>query len=695
MASSSSPDARHQRLQRQAAEWGVGILPPLTLLPRPNTSAVLPSLRTGNDDTLAEDLLKRRRLNASQGNSQSGLRRAFTTNKKSWDPKEIYDALDAHVGNCGSPGIAEALVFKLVSTGASLSTPGTKPRANLLSRRKSMEIMSPSRILRKAVENRQTDMVAVLVQHADHFALDSALPVAIRSGDMAIVEMLLQHGANASQTADGQDAFRQICITGGQADLVGLVLHSDGRPSQSWLSECMVDATRKGCLDTVLRLSRSTADGNHREAAALKEAVAQCRVDIALAILTGSKPPTGRGLDETFGGLFANHSILPNEKMALTQALLCAGASGDVVSAALVQACEIEFYEMVDLLMSYDASVEYQDAMVLRKAISKGQSALVSLLLTEKTSLSRTYASECVECIPKTMAPEDRHALLTALLRKGACGPAIDDALIDVVKASDLESTRLLLTPYFPGGGLQAGGHSPSNSPRGMVFDRHETASVDHRGGEALRHAVISSNVPMVKQLLNAKPSPDTLAGVFSQIQDLPPLNKYQMAELFLATGITGPSVSTALQQAIEERPPQRDERFISILLSYNADVNFNDGAGLFLAICQEDVPLLERLLKNRPSPQTAAAGILKAMTITDRSKRYRIASLLIGVGLGREGTSAVSEALVYVLQTKPLDVKLLDLLLERGKADVNFLDGSPVIHGLSQSALLRLVIQG
>ncbi|OIW25928.1 hypothetical protein CONLIGDRAFT_717590 [Coniochaeta ligniaria NRRL 30616] len=106
----------------QAAEWGVGSLPALTLLPRPISSPPSPRLRTADDDALAEELLKRRRLNAGQDNSQLGLDRAFTTNKKkSWDPKEIYDALDAYVGNTGSPGIAEALVFKLISTGASLS----------------------------------------------------------------------------------------------------------------------------------------------------------------------------------------------------------------------------------------------------------------------------------------------------------------------------------------------------------------------------------------------------------------------------------------------------------------------------------------------------------------------------------------------------------------------------------------------
>jgi Rod binding domain-containing protein len=371
MASSSlTMDARRQQLQQQAASSGVHALPPLAVLPRPDACSLSAISHTPQDDSLAEDLLKRRRLNANPDKSQSSLRKAFTSSKqKAWAPKEIYDALDAHVANSGSPGVAEALIAKLTSTGASLSTPGNKPKANLLSRRKSMGAMSPLRILQKAVENHQTDMVAVLVRHADHFALDAALPIAIRSGDIAILRLLLQYGASASQTAECQDAFRQICIRGGQADIVGLILQSEGRPSPSYLSDCLIDATRKGCIDTVLRLSHSAADGTQREAAALKEAVAKCRVDITLAILTGTKPPTGRGLDETLGRLVAMNSIRPEDRLALAQALLNAGVSNaGAISEALVSVLHIEPLDLrlLDLLLEQgQADVNVKDGSAI------------------------------------------------------------------------------------------------------------------------------------------------------------------------------------------------------------------------------------------------------------------------------------------------------------------------------------------
>lgn len=683
MASSPRQDDRHHELQQLAAAWGITTLAPLPAITRLDPSTPAPTFRTPNDDSLAEDLLKRRRLDAGPDKgSQGGIRRAFTSNKKKgWEPQEIFNALNAHVENSGAPGVAEALIAKLVAAGGDLNVANMKSKTNLLTRRRSFESLERSRVLHKAIANRQTDMVAVLVQYADHEALDSALPVAVRAGDVAITEILLRHGANAAQTADGQDAFRQLCVTGNQADLVELILQSDGRPSPSWISQSMINATQRGCLDTVLRLSRSTADANYNNAEALKSAISQCRVDLALALLTGTKPPMGQGLDEAFGELFTHAAIMPNEKLALSQGLLCAGASGDVVAEALIQACSMEFYEMIDLLVSHGASVEHRDAMVLRSAISRGQTPLVQLLLTQDSALSRTYAAECVSHIPKRIPPEDRYTLLNTLLHKGAGGLPLHDALIDAVEAGDIDSANLLLTPHFPGGQLVVS-HDQRQGPRGVVYDRHETASVDHQGGLALQIALRANNMPMAKKLLAGNPSPETLAEIFPQIRTLPPTSKYEMAECFLATGLPGPSISRALQEAIEEVSPWRDERLISLLLNSNADVNFNDGAAILSAISHQDAHLLEALLIGRPTPKVAAAGIPRAMEVEDLATRYRMISLLIEAGAAHDGTET-STAVINLLQSSPIDAKLLNLLLEHGKADVNFLQGTPFVLGM------------
>ena len=676
-------DARRARLQQLAAEWSVYTLPPVA----PPTPA--PQFRTPSDDFHAEELLKRRRMSATQDKQQSQgtMKRAstiFGSHKKTWEPAEIFEALNAYVANGGAPGVADALIAKLLAVGGNVNVPGAKNRTNLLTRRRSLESMERSRILQKAIENRQIDMVAVLAHHADPFTLDAALALAIRSGDLAIVHLLLSRGANASQTQDAQDAFRQMCIMGGYSEVVALVLQSEGRPPPSWLSMAMVDATRKGCLQTVLWLSRFSADGEYNKAEAIKTAIAQCRVDIVLAILTGSKPPAlgGQGVLESFSQLHEHATIGPNEKMALTEALLCAGAAGDPASIALDRACAASFYDMVGLLVSYGTSIEFQDASILRQAIQTGQSSLVQLLLSEPSTLSPVYASQCVGAIPKTISPEGRHAMLNMLLRKGAAGLPLHEALIDAVRAADLQSMELLVAPNFPGAQPVADMARRNSSP-GIMNLRHETASVDHKQGLALCTAAKMGSLPMVKQLLAGKPSSQTLDQAFPLVLALQGATRYHMAECFLASGVSLPSISAALQQAIEEQPPRRDESLISILLRHNADVNFNDGAGILSAITSRDVPLLGTLLRSKPSPQTMASAMARSITLEDKPVRYEMVRLLIGAGAGQHGTEA-SEALAQLLPTQPVDVQLAALLLEQGRADANFDQGLPVAIGTS-----------
>ncbi|KAL2135711.1 hypothetical protein VTI74DRAFT_7228 [Chaetomium olivicolor] len=687
MAQAPGLDGRRARLQQLAAEWGVHTPAPVA----PPTPA--PQPRTPNDEFHAEELLKRRRLSANQDkHSQGSIKRAFSSHKKTWEASEIFEALDAHVANGGAPGVADALIAKLLAVGGNLNVSNVKNKTNLLTRRRSIESMERSRVLQKAIENRQIDMIAVLVQHADPFTIDNALPLALRSGDMVMVQLLLSRGANASQTQDAQDAFRQMCIMGGYSELVGLVLQSECRPPPNWLSMAMVDAARKGCLQTVLRLSRSSADGEYNKGEALKAAIMQCRVDIALAILTGAKPPTqgGQAVMEGFSQLLEHTTIGPNEKMALTEALLCAGASGDAVSIALSHACATEFYDMVSLLITYGASIEFQGASIMRHAISKGQTNLVQLLLNEPATLSPIYASECVQSIPKTIGPEDRHALLSMLLRKGAGGTPLHDALVDAVQAGDRQSVELLVTPFFPTA-QPTTNKGRSGSP-GIVYARHEVASVDHKNGLALNIAVRAGDLSMVKQLLAGKPSTQTLDQLFPLVLGLQAATRYNAAECFLAAGVSRGCISAALQQAIEEQPPRRDENLISILLRHNADVNFNDGAGILSAITIRDLPLLETLLGSKPSPQTMAAAMAKAMMVEDKPVRYEMVRLLIAAGAGREYTE-VSEALAQLLSVKPTDFQLASLLLEQGHADANFNQGLPFTIAVSDPDLSLLTL--
>ncbi|PTB64663.1 hypothetical protein BBK36DRAFT_1177008 [Trichoderma citrinoviride] len=642
---SFTPNERERRILQLSQQWGIVLPPP-------------PSFRTPADDEVAEALVQQRMAESAKARPKSGLRGAFSSNSlkkgKAVDVKDVLDVLGQWIDNSGSPGVAEALILKLTAAGVDLAG-SQQHKSGILSRRKSLDSFEGrTQLLRSAVERNMSDMVRVLLPHADSLALDASLTVAIRNGNSQIVENLLRYGANASRLTETQTAFRQACSNHGMSGIVSLVLQSEGRPPAALISDAMIDAARAGNLQTVLYLSRSTADGNHRHAEALRQAVELGRKDIAVAIIMGNLPPQRPGLDSAFQAAFEHSSMNPHSKLELAELLLCAGAGGDFLSQALELSCETQFYDMANLLAMYGASIEYNDASMLKGAIARGQLDLVNSLLHERTALSPPAASSCVSAIPKQAAFE------------GANGEALHGALIDAVEAGDVDSVELLLKTHFPT--TQPNGHKP------MTSGRHAVASVDYQNGRAIAAAVMQSNIEMTRQLLAARPSAETLTAVFPLTMKLSGTDRYQMVEQFLRHKLPSSTLHAALQDAIAEPISKRDEALVGLLLQRDADINFNNGAGLAPLIAQKDVRLLMPLLK-KVTPQTAAARTYDAMRLDDHRTRFEIMTSLLIAGASA-GVVEVATALSETLTEKPVDMSLLSLLLQKGYADVNALDG-------------------
>ncbi|KAL7948567.1 hypothetical protein V8C42DRAFT_314859 [Trichoderma barbatum] len=665
---SFTPDERQRRIVQLSQQWGIElpkIAPPLSRPMRP------PSFRTAADDLVADGLLQQQAAESAKTRPKSGLSRAFSSSNlkkgKGWDAKDVLDVLGQWIANSGSPGVAEALIAKLTAVGVDLSG-SQHQKSGILNRRKSLDSFDGrTQLLRSAVERNMMDMVRVLLPHADPLALDASLPIAIRNGNAQIVENLLRYGASTSRLTEAQTAFRHACSLHGMSAIVSLVLQSEGRPPAALISDAMIDAARSGNLQSVLYLSRSTADGNHKQAEALKQAVELGRKDIAVAIVMGNLPPQRPGLDNAFQAAFEHPSMNPDSKLELAELLLCAGAGGDFLSQALELSCETQFYDMANLLATYGASIEYNDASMLKGAIARGQLDLVNSLLHDRTALSAPAASSCVSAIPKQAAPEVRYTLLSLLLKKGANGDALSHVLIDAVEAGDANSVELLLNPYFPTS--QTNGHKPMNG------GRHAVASVDYQNGRALCAAIIQSNIELTRKLLTARPSANTLMAVFPLTMRLSGADRYQMVELFIKKSLPTSSLHAAFQDAIAEDISKRDRALINLLLQKDADVNYNNGAGLAPLISQKDVSLLAPLLK-KATPQTAAARTHDAMRVDDHRARFDIMTLLLQAGAAT-GVVEIATVLSETLSEKPVDMSLLQLLLQHGNADVNALDGA------------------
>ncbi|KAF4339856.1 ankyrin repeat domain protein [Fusarium beomiforme] len=669
---SSTPNARQRRIIQLSQQWGFHLPPnapaPLTRPPHPT------SFRTHGDDEVADGLLQRRSAEVAQLRPKSGLSRAFSSNNlkkgKHWDTKEILNVLNSWVDSSGTPGVAEALIAKLAAAGVDLGGMPTQ-KQGLLNRRRSVDHgLDRTRLLKAAIERDQLDMVHVLIPHADPLTLDTCLPAAVRTRNARIVEVLLRYGASASNTAEGQDEFRKACSVPALSEIVSLILRSDGRPGEICTSQALTDATRVQCFDTVLHLSRSTADGNYNNAEALKIAINDQRRDIAMAIATGNKPPQSPGLDEAFQQLMESTGMEPKSKIDFAELLLCCGAQGPILERSLEVACETEFYEMAELLAHYGASVEQNDASALKTAISKGRTNLVNSLLSGSSKIDPALASSCVPLIPQHTDPGTRQALLYPLLRHGAQGNALNECLILAAKAGDLHSVELLLNPHFPEPtiGKQHGQVKP------RISNRHHVATPDYQNGEALRIAILAANIELAAKILLARPSNETLSAIFPLVKSLPPPDRYRMVEMFLRGALTGPALHSALHDAISEDPSQRDDKLIRLLVQYNADINYDDGVGLGHIINQMDLGLFTTLMQNA-SPQTAAAHVNDVMKLDNHQIRYEMMSALFKARASA-GVQQVAEVLLATISETPVDMSLLRLILEQGRADINGLNG-------------------
>ncbi|KAI0548760.1 hypothetical protein F4679DRAFT_291357 [Xylaria curta] len=680
-------DAQLKRLRQLSQQYGLSLRPPPALQPKPDYP---PSYRTNSDVSIAEELLKKQRLAESQHRSfKGGLSKTFTTKKTTWDYKEIYDVLVAHVTEQGSPGVAEVLISKLNLLGGNLNHV-QKSRTSLLSRRRSLDLSERSKVLQIAVKNKQLEMVEVLLPFADALTLDASLPVAIRSGNDEITELLIRYGASASQTADGQDAFRQASAAGRQANLIAMIVASEGRPSASWVSQSMIEAVKAGCLDTVIHLSQSTADGNFDGASALKAAVKLERRDIALALLLGNRPPQQSGINQAFEQLMGQQNISPSERLAMTEILLCAGAEGVPVAQALVHASATRSLEMVRLLVSHGASIEFQDAAALKKAVSKRNIDLVKAMLSGTARISPKHASECVELLPKDISLEDRQYFLGAFLKKGAAGPPLDEALIDSVEAGDIEAVKLLIAPLVQVDEM-AVNQSAKTTPQILAAKRHGTASTDHKGALALQLAVEKRDVTIASLILGHKPpSHIALAQIFPSTRKLPWPERFQLTELFLQAGLAGPCVHSALEDAVNENPT--DKRLVRALLQQgNADVNINEGSpvehaaqhpdpeilGLVLGLGKPNDKSIERALRSlgRLPVSTAKADKLEKL-LSQTNSKGAVSSLLI-------------EEVQTLLKTPPSERNLAALksLLFKG-ADVNASNGEALSRAVAASSM-------
>jgi ankyrin repeat protein len=381
------------------------------------------------------------------------------------------------------------------------------------------------------------------------------------------------------------------------------------------------------------------------------------RADLAVALISAPKPPSGPSLDKALGSLFSQPSSPAptiDGQFTIVEALLCGGPDGDAASRGLLKATVLANLGMMQLLLSHQVDINFDAGCAVGHAIQRNRSDLIATLL-QSQSLTPEIASELVGRISPKIPPMDRVAILSKLLVNGASGAYCSEQLILAAESNDLDTAQLLI-----GYGRQNNG-----TP---------VCSVDYNGARCLKTAVSRNNIQLVKVLaLEGDPSKFSLAQAFAAIPpNLSGDDHFLMVQTLLRAGTAGPEIDEALHAAVTAH--KKSHRLIELLVQFKANIA---QPTLLAAVSQGSTTIIDTLLTGNVSRDMCAAAIATAMKLPMNETRFKIISKLLNhVNPSTSDIHEVSQAAVDILQNCPEDLDLLDLLCRQGKANLDFKDG-------------------
>ncbi|KUJ18648.1 putative ankyrin repeat protein [Mollisia scopiformis] len=324
--------------------------------------------------------------------------------------------------------------------------------------------------------------------------------------------------------------------------------------------------------------------------------------------------------------------------------------------------------DLLDLLCRQGkANLNFEDGLAVLLATKNPNFTVLQILLNSGTFLpSSATIEKALECaINLPLTDVNRHKKVKALLWKVRPQEAINKALIQEIDSA-----------------LKSGQYSPVIA---ILLD--VGADVNAEDGMPLRLAVSDPN--LTDLLLSKRPSVKSLSLTFPVALGMKDPTRLLLCEKLLRAGAVGEEINKALCAIVEEGPAA-----ISLLrlVLPHADINYNDGEALKLAVQSGFVEAEDLLLNSRTSAASAATRAIafqEAMKSENREERCSMAKRLLKAGIDRD---IVSNALVDAVKLE--DFQLSEILLQNG-GSVEYKGGEAVCSAARAGnvELLKLLV--
>jgi ankyrin repeat protein len=349
----------------------------------------------------------------------------------------------------------------------------------------------------------------------------------------------------------------------------------------------------------------------------------------------------------------------------LCEKLLRTGAVGDEVSKALCKAAKegAASLPLLQLLLP-QADVNFKDGLPLRIAVRHGFFELVDLLLAPRPVKPSSVAKAgAFQEAMKLKSKNDRHKMVDKLLKAGMGTQVASEALLSAVNAADIELVKVL---------LKSG------------------ASVEHRGGIAIRSAASCGETAILKTLVDgelcSKPTLSTLTGGFGGALTIKDTDKdayHLVIQTLLNAGMRGEAVDEALIHAVQEG--DSNIRFCELLYD-SASVEWKEGEAVNIAVQIFAIKSLALLLRKQPTENTLKRAYRSTLQLP-KEQRYQTIELILKAGKAID--KHVAKTLTTAAMETPSDRRLITLLLSHGVFD----EGEAIVHTAGSLDLRTLTL--
>ena len=362
---------------------------------------------------------------------------------------------------------------------------------------------------------------------------------------------------------------------------------------------------------------------------------------------------------------FVPDSISESDYLRLVDILGPIGLAGEPLDSCLICAVRRKHNQLVDAMIRYGASVEFEQASAIQIALENADLELLSILLGSKCSATILSAT-----IPTAMELKPRPIRLQAmkaLVKKGVLPQELGVPLQRLVSEDgDIDSELI------------------------QDLVQHK-APVDGVGDDANNVVLVAArrgNLSVLKMLCDARPRNKTLSKAVREAFGIIDTCGYDevlnMIKLLLQKGAAGLPIHQTLLAAAE----QDRLEIVRLLVEHGADANYRNGASFGVALTTSNFKLLQILCaKSSPSQASIESGFFMAID----PRYYILEALELLLSSARNvGTALNTLWSSEKLKDNPNIISIVPCLLRHG-LDVNLRDGDVLVFAIREKNVFLL----